>query len=101
MGRLKHKWGDHASLMRLNPARSADAPLVTRFQSLKSVLGSRGAEVVPDLFLKIKEFDRYSNAGRVFSRVFTVGFAAAISKEPGERIAGAGSKGGSEDVFLK
>jgi hypothetical protein len=95
MGRLKHKWGDHASLMRLNPARSADAPLVTRFQSLKSVLGSRGAEVVPDLFLKIKEFDRDSNTGRVFARIFSIRFTTAISKEPGERIAGAGSKWGS------
>jgi hypothetical protein len=84
---LKHKRRDHASLMRLNPPRGTDAPLVSGLQPLKSILRSRGAQVIANTFLELEKLFCDPHASGVFARIFPISFTTPISKESGEGIA--------------
>jgi len=101
VGRFEHERHPDAGSEGLNVAAGADAPLIAGLQTRKPELGRRGAEIVSDLLLKLEELRSHPYAGRVLARVFGIGLATAIPEKPGQRIAGAGSKRGTEDVFLE
>lgn len=101
MGGLQNQGRVDARPERLNVSRCTDTPLIPWLESGKSELGRRGAEIVSDLLLKLEELRSHPYAGRVLARVFGIGLATAIPEKPGQRIAGAGSKRGTEDVFLE
>lgn len=80
-----HRWG-HAVLVGLQPARSADAPVITRPQPREAVLRRRGGEVIA-LGTGVREKALVDHAADgVASEIRPVGAAAAVAVPAGHRV---------------
>ena len=88
-----------AGLQRLHPARSAQAPAVSRFEPRKAEFRMRSREVVAARLAERQEFRRYSDARDVNSKVVSTGVASAIAVKAGQRPIAAGLQRTAEHVL--
>lgn len=93
----KHHRRRDASLVRLNPPLSNDAPAITGLQPRESVLRHGSDQVIPDAALMIKKLRRHYRADQVacLSRPTT---AATVAIKAGERIRAARLKFGAKHI---
>jgi hypothetical protein len=69
------------------PARDADAPFVSRFQSRKAPLRNRCDKVIAVEHGKIEELARNLHADRMLADIFGAGAAKTVSVKSGHWIA--------------
>ena len=80
------------------PAGCAQAPLIARFESRKSVFRARRAQVVAGLFGEFEECFGHPHADDVDAVIAGARAAATVAIPPGARVERAGLQDGSEDV---
>lgn len=68
------------------PTGSAEAPLISRFQTLEPELWSRRGEIIARRFGKGEKGGRHHHANRVRAAVLNIGVATSIAKEAGDGI---------------
>ena len=73
-----------AGLVRLDPARRAQAPLIARFETGEAVFGVRCREIVADAARELEELARGLHAHAVHTEIRVVGAATTVAEEPGQ-----------------
>src|ERR1017187_7220139 len=100
MGRREHHVRGGAIVVGPQPVCCRHAPAVPGYQARELELGHRGAEIVSDPALVLKELSGHHSADRVAALVFRTGATAPVPEEPGDRVAAARLQLTTEDIAV-
>ena len=73
-------------LVRLLPARGAETPAVSGFETRKTVFRHGGGKVVPSEFGELKEFGCHFHTNGVRTMILIIGVTTTVAKESRQRI---------------
>jgi hypothetical protein len=100
MGRLEEHLGRLARLMRLEPARRAEAPAVAVLEAGEAVFGAWRGKIVAAGARELEELGRHQRTDRVRPYIVGVGLAAAATVPTRLGRVAAGGQRIAEDVDL-
>ena len=83
---LKNDAWSHVVLVSLLPARGAETPAVSGFETGESVFRHRGGKVVASEFGELKELGCHFHTNGVRTMILIIGVATTIAKESRHRI---------------
>src|SRR5688572_15842576 len=98
MCRAEHDLRGRAGLVRLEPARCAQAPAVAGLEAFEAPLRAGRREVVPGLAAELEELLGHHRADRVAALVLRPRPATAVAVEARHRLERAGQQLAADDV---